>query len=300
MNEVLITGASGYIGKAISSDVRAKSFHFLSRKHIEKKNWHYVKDFSQVQGADFENSLQNINVVVHLAAVAHVYDVSESHLYNINYRATLDLAKQASLLGVKRFVYLSTINVYGNSSVINYKTIPKPSDYSSNLRLIVENELLELGKDTGMEIVIIRSPLVYGKNAPGNFGTLLKVAKKSLPLPLGGINNQRSFVSTYNLVDLIITCIDHPNAENQTFLVSDDEDISTSNLLRKLTLAADKKPWLIPVPVSFLKLLASLVGKKASVESFSSSLAVDIFHTKKTLNWTPPITLDEGIRRCFK
>jgi nucleoside-diphosphate-sugar epimerase len=128
----------------------------------------------------------------------------------------------------------------------------------------------------------------------------LKVAEKNLPLPLGAINNQRSFVAIDNLVDLIVTCIDHPNAANQTFLVSDDEEISTSNLLKKLTLAAGKKPWLIPVPVSLLKFLASIVGKKAAVERFSSSLTVDIEHTKNTLNWKPPITLDEGIRRCFK
>lgn len=300
MVEVLVTGASGYIGKAISSDARAKDFHFLSRKHIDRANWHHVNDFSQVKDSDLENSLQNINIVIHLAAIAHAYDISESNLYDINYCATLELAKQASLLGVKRFIYMSTINVYGNSSVINDKTIPKPNDYSSRLRLMVENELIELGKDTGMEIVIIRSPLVYGKNAPGNFGTLLKVAKKNLPLPLGAINNRRSFVAIDNLVDLIVTCIDHPNAANETFLVSDDETISTSNLLKKLTLAAGKKPRLIPMPVSFLKFLASMSGKKAAVESFSSSLAVDIFHTKKTLKWKPPITLDEGVRRCFK
>ena len=151
-----------------------------------------------------------------------------------------------------------------------------------------------------MEVVIIRPPLVYGKDAPGNFGTLLKVAKKNLPLPLGSICNNRSFVALDNLVDLIITCIDHPNAANQTFLVSDDEEISTSNLLKKLILSAGKKPWLVPVPVSLLKLAASIIGNKAAFERFSSSLTVDIEHTKKTLNWKPPITLDEGIRRCFR
>ena len=126
------------------------------------------------------------------------------------------------------------------------------------------------------------------------------MAEKNLPLPLGAINNQRSFVAIDNLVDLIVTCIDHPNAANQTFLVSDDEVISTSNFLKKLTLALGKKPWLLPVPVSFLKLVASMVGKKPAVVRFSSSLTVDIEHTKNTLNWKPPITLDEGIRRCFK
>ena len=163
-----------------------------------------------------------------------------------------------------------------------------------------EIALKKIVKNTDMELVIIRPPLVYGKNAPGNFGKLLNVAQRNLPLPLGAINNQRSFVAIDNLVDLIVTCIDHPNAVNHTFLVSDGEDISTSNLLKKLTLAAGKKPWLIPIPLSFLKLIASIVGKKDTVERFSSSLIVDIEHTKSTLNWKPPITLEEGIRRCFK
>jgi nucleoside-diphosphate-sugar epimerase len=151
-----------------------------------------------------------------------------------------------------------------------------------------------------MEVVIIRPPLVYGKNAPGNFGTLLRLAKLNLPLPLGAINNQRSFVSIDNLTDLIVTCIKHPKAANQVFLVSDDEVISTSSMLNKLILAADKVPRLMPVPVSVLKFVASIVGKKTIVERFSSSLTVDIEHTKKTLNWAPPVTMDEGIRRCFK
>ena len=300
MKQVLVTGASGFVGKGLAKDIRTYDFIFLSQKNNANKNWHQAKNFSELCNVNFCDLLQNVSVVVHLAGVAHKYNVDERYLYDVNYTATVNFAKQAANAGVKRFIYLSTINVYGNEAHIDTKTQPNPVDYYSQVRVDTEKELVRLGSETGMEIVRIRSPLIYGPNAPGNFGTLLKLAKKNLPLPLGAVNNQRSFVAIDNLVDLIVTCIDHPNAANQTFLVSDDEEISTSNLLKKLTLAAGKKPWLLPVPVSFLKFLASMVGKKAAVERFSSSLTVDIEYTKKTLNWKPPITLDEGVRRCFK
>lgn len=299
MDSVLVTGANGFIGKFLSNDLRAEKFYFLSQKSNENNNWYKVNDFSGEKNLDFSTVLHKISVVVHLAAVAHKYNVNEGYIYKVNYTAALVLAKQAADAGVKRFIYLSTINVYGEQEHIDINVELTPTDFASKLRFNVENELIKLGLESGMEIVIIRSPLVYGKSAPGNFGTLLKLAKNNLPLPLGAINNQRSFVAIDNLVDLIVTCIDHPNAVNQTFLVSDDESISTSNLLKKLALAAGKKPWLIPIPVPFLKVIASIVGKKAVIERFSSSLTVDIEHTKNTLNWNPPITLDEGICRCF-
>ncbi|WP_166112039.1 NAD-dependent epimerase/dehydratase family protein [Pseudoalteromonas sp. Z9A5] len=300
MDKVLVTGASGFVGQFLSNDKRAQKFYFLSQKSSQNSNWYKTKDFSAENDINFNVSLNKISVVIHLAAVAHKYDVNEDYIHKVNHKAALGLAKQAADAGVRRFIYLSTVSVYGNQAHIDINVELNPIDYSSKVRVDVENELIKLGSNTGMEIVIIRSPLIYGKGAPGNFGTLLKIAEKNLPLPLGAINNKRSYVALDNVIDLLITCIEHPNAANQTFLASDDENISTSNLLKKLTLAAGKKPWLLPVPVSLLKLIASIIGKKAAVEKFSSSLTVDIEHTKKTLNWKPPITLDEGIRRCFK
>jgi len=150
-----------------------------------------------------------------------------------------------------------------------------------------------------MEIVIIRPPLVYGPNAPGNFGKLINLAKKNLPLPLGAIENKRSRVAIDNLIDLIGTCIEHPNAANQTFLVSDGHDVSTTDLLKMLTRAAEHKPRLLPVSVSWLRFATKLIGKQAVIDRLCGNLEVDITHTKETLNWRPPISLDEGIKRCF-
>lgn len=297
MNNVLVTGANGFVGRYIAADFRSKDFKFLSRSKSNKANWYKVSDFNEE--TTYDSFLTDISVVIHLAAVAHQYDVNESEFHKVNFTAATKLAMQAAVAGVTRFIYMSTVSVYGDLLHVDIDTKTKPIDFSSKIRERVEEELYQIGTKTGMEIVIIRSPLVYGKYVPGNFNTLLKLAESDFPLPLGAINNRRSFVAVNNLVDLIITCINHPDAANQTFLVSDDEDISTSTLLNKLIKAANRKTLLLPIPVSFLKFIAGFFGKKKIVERFSSSLTVDIEHTKKTLNWSPPITLDEGIRQCF-
>lgn len=302
--KIIITGAKGFVGKALCTNLSNYdhfSFIPLAREPLSP-SFKLCPDLNQKEG--WSELLTGADVVIHLAGKAHeVSGASSLEDYrSVNTNGTVNLAKQALIAGVKKFIFMSTIGVNGqsNSCPFKYNDEPAPIDSYAISKTEAEIELKKIAKNTDMEVVIIRPPLVYGKNARGNFGTLLKIADKNLPLPLGAIDNQRSFVAIDNLVDLIITCIEHPNAVNQTFLVSDDEEISTSNLLRKLTLAAGKKPWLIPVPVPFLKFIASIVGKKTTVEKFSSSLTVDIEHTKNTLNWKPPITLEEGIRRCFK
>jgi UDP-glucose 4-epimerase len=150
-----------------------------------------------------------------------------------------------------------------------------------------------------MQLVIIRPPLVYGPDAPGNFGKLAKLAQKNLPLPLGAVQNKRSLIALDNLVDVIVTCIDHPAAANQTFLVSDDDDISTTQLLELITRAAGKTPRLLPVPVSWLRLAAKLTGKQAIIDRLCGNLQLDISHTRQTLGWTPPVSVQQGITRCF-
>ncbi|MCO7251747.1 NAD-dependent epimerase/dehydratase family protein [Pseudoalteromonas sp. Ps84H-4] len=303
--KVLLTGGTGFLGKKLSSTIATTSELTL----LVRNGSNVVANINafaseMTESVDYSEILFGNDVVIHAAALAHkVNSKLELADYTaVNEKLTLRLAEQAANVGVKRFIFISTIGVNGisNTKPFKFSDKPNPCEYYAISKNSAEICLKKIALETGMEVVIIRPPLVYGMGAPGNFGTLLKLAEKNFPLPLGAINNRRSFVSIDNLVDLIITCIDHPNAANQTFLVSDDEDISTSNLLKKLTLAAGKKPWLLPVPVSFLKLLATMVGKKEAVERFSSSLTVDIDHTKKTLNWKPPITLDEGIRRCFK
>lgn len=304
--KVLLTGGTGFLGVNLVKNLEQHCITTIApvrrKMHSFNSFVHYpiFNDISKI--AQDESMFKGVDAVIHTAALAHSKNISEESYEQINHNLTITLAKAASKFNVKRFIFISSIGVHGTSNNTPFKVTDKtnPVENYAISKYEAEIGLKKIAEGTGMEVVIIRPPLVYGKNAPGNFGVLLKVAEKNLPLPLGSINNQRSFVAIDNLVDLIVTCIDYPDAANQTFLVSDDEDISTSNLLKKLTLAAGKKPWLLPVSVLFLKFLASMVGKKAAVERFSSSLTVDIEHTKKTLNWKPPITLDEGVRRCFK
>lgn len=296
----LLTGATGFIGSRLKTVLKDNCRSVLRGARVNSVNEYFIESLNGE--TDWGGAFQKISCVVHLAALAHSPKSSPEQFIETNVKGTLRFASEAAKSGVKRFVFLSSIGVNGvsNSRPFKHSDEANPTEHYAISKYEAEIGLKKIAEETGMEVVIIRPPLVYGKNAPGNFGTLLKVAEKNLPLPLGAINNQRSFVYVDNLIDLIITCIEYPDAANQTFLVSDDENISTSNLLKKLTLAAGKKPWLLPIPVSFLKFLAAMVGKKEAVERFSSSLTVDIEHTKKTLNWKPPITLDEGIRRCFK
>jgi nucleoside-diphosphate-sugar epimerase len=297
-----ITGGSGFVGLNLIKAVQQKNIEYRSfvRAPSNDQNTYFINSING--NTNWSDALNQVKVLIHIASIAHGRSKNPEDYKNVNYLGTVNLAKYAASVGVKRFIFISTIGVNGtsNSVAFNYSDNPEPSDDYSVSKYDAEVGLNKIAKETGMEVVIIRPPLVYGINAPGNFGILLKMAKKNLPLPLGSINNERSFVSIDNLIDLVMTCIDHKNASNRTFLVSDDENISTSNFLKKLTLAGGKKPRLLPMPVSYLRFLSSLIGKKSIIDKFSCSLTVDIEYTKKTLNWKPPITLSEGILRCFK
>ncbi|MGN5055305.1 NAD-dependent epimerase/dehydratase family protein [Aeromonas veronii] len=249
--------------------------------------------------------MQAVDVVIHCAAQAHIgkgFVERQADFYQINYDATLKLARQAKDAGVKRFVFISSIGVNGSHNrhgAFKYDDVAAPWDEYTQSKYAAELGLRQLAKETGLEVVIIRPPLVYGANAPGNFGKLIHAIRNGHFLPLGAINNQRSFVALDNLVDLIITCIDHPHAINQTFLVSDEQDISTTQLLEMMSQASGKSPRLLPVPMSWLRLAGKLTGKQAVIERLCGNLQVDISHTKVTLGWQPPISVEEGIRRCF-
>lgn len=307
--EILVTGASGFIGRQLSS--RLTNLGFLvrraSRSQIsgpgETAEWITVGDIDSY--TDWCASLSGgVDVVVHLAGRAHILrDSSKNPLEQfrkVNVNGTLNLANQARGVGVKRFIYISSIGVNGAESYqhpFNAITPPAPhSDYAVS-KYEAERGLLELAKQTSMKVVIIRPPLVYGPGAPGSFGSLVRWLSRGLPLPLGAIHNQRSLVGIDNLIDLIITCIDHPAAANQTFLVSDDEDLSTTELLRRVSKALGKLALLIPVPSSLLQFGAKLLGKQDMAQRLLGNLQVDISHTKKVLDWTPPVSVDEGLNK---
>lgn len=317
---ILLTGATGFIGNAVLKQLMQQSevaIRTYGRRAPVGVNTDRAVDacsqmISHVMGeisaaADYAPALVDVDVVIHCAAQAHVMNNSANNgidIYrDINVDGTLHLARQSITAGVKRFIFISSIKVNGESTSHNqpftHNCAAAPKDSYGYSKQAAEDGLRQLAANSGMELVIIRPPLVYGPGVKGNFSSLLAIAKKNLPLPLGAIHNQRSMVALANLVDLIITCIRHPQAANQTFLVSDGDDISTSQLLAMMTLVAGKSPRLLSVPMSWLRLLGRVTGKQAVIERLCGNLLVDISHTKATLGWQPPISVEEGIKRCF-
>lgn len=253
-----------------------------------------------------ELPLKNTTVVVHCAARAHVMDDKEAEpltLYReVNTAGTVNLAKQAIDSGVKRFIFISSIKVNGEGTLVGcpFKTEDNhaPEDDYGLSKSEAEKQLVALAKDSSMEVVIIRPTIVYGPGVKANFASLMRLVSKGIPLPFGSITqNKRSLVSINNLVDLIVTCIDHPKAANQVFLVSDDHDVSTAEMVRELAIALDKPTWQLPVPIWCYKLFGKLFGKSDIVDRLTGTLQVDISHTKETLGWKPPQTLQEGFKQ---
>lgn len=306
---ILLSGVTGFVGSKLFEVLVKESFIVKTIVRCRVDDVHpYSFSVGDINSkTDFTPALLNTEVVIHLAARAHILAESSkdplSEFRIVNTDATLNLARQAAKAGVRRFIFLSSIGVNGinsNMSPFSIDDSPAPLEDYAISKLEAEIGLLKIAAETGMEIVIIRPPLVYGPNAPGNFGNLTKLVSKNLPLPFGAIYNKRSFVSLDNLVDLIITCINHPNAANQTFLVSDDHDVSTTELLNEMSRASGKKPKLIPVPVFVLRLVGRLTGKLSLVNRLCGSLQVDISHTKDVLGWKPPVSFQDGIHKCFQ
>ena len=306
--QILLTGATGFVGGAllrylstagacVVAAVRSSGARRFSERVFE------VGDISA--DTQWGSALEGITVVVHTAARAHIsQEVSSDPLTEyrgVNVEGTLNLARQAAIAGVKRFVFISSIGVNGNINVRPFTAldVPHPVEPYAQSKWEAEQGLWRIQQETGMELVIIRPPLVYGPGAPGNFGSLVRWVGKGIPLPLGAIHNRRSLVCIDNLVDLIVRCIDHPAAANQVFLAGDGRDLSTTELLRLVGDAMGRPARLIPVPAGVLKLSAALLGRKAMAQRLLGSLQVDISQTCETLDWQPPFTVEEGLRRCF-
>jgi nucleoside-diphosphate-sugar epimerase len=303
---ILITGSNGFLGSRIVERSHGKDLALLDRG-VESKHPNYPFFQSEINGLDdYSQALAGCSAVVHCAARVHVMDDKVEDplaLYReVNTAGTLNLAQQAIKAGVKRFVFISSIKVNGESSQLSKPfTSSDPHESQDDYGLSkseAELQLLEVAKGSGMDVVIIRPTLVYGPGVKANFASLMNLVAKGIPLPFGCItNNKRSLVSVDNLVDLIVTCIDHPKASNQVFLVSDDHDVSTSEMVREMALALGKHTWQLPVPVWLYKLVGKLFNKSDVVDRLTGSLQVDITHTKETLGWKPPQTLQAGFNQ---
>ena len=257
--------------------------------------------------ADWSEAVRNQDVVVHAAARAHVMKESVNdpltEYRRVNVDGTLQLARQAAEAGVRRFVFISSIKVNGESSPagrpFTANDIPDPAGPYGVSKMEAEQGLSEVSRETGMEVVIIRPPLVYGRGVKGNFATMARLVRGGFPLPLGSVCNRRTLVSLENLVDFTLLCITHPAAANEVFLVGDGQDLSTTGLLRAIGKAMGKPARLIPVPSRLIMLAASVLGKKNAAQRVLGSLQSDISKARQVLGWEPPLSVEEGLRRCF-
>lgn len=306
---MLVTGATGFVGSAVVArlvrdgvEVRAcvrRAGAIATRSEVQT-----VQVGDLTGDSDWREALSGIDAVVHAAARVHVMHDTVANPLNefrrVNVEGTLNLARQAAACGVKRFVFISSIKVHGETSApgcpFTADQMPAPVDAYGISKLEAELGLRDVAVETGLEVVVIRPPLVYGPGVKANFAAMLRWLQRGIPLPFGATHNLRSLVALANLVDLTVLCLVHPAAANQTFLVSDGEDVSTTELLRRASKAMGCSAKLISVPVQWLKAAATLAGKKDMAERLCSSLQVDIEKTRQLLDWNPPLTLDQGLK----
>jgi len=310
MTKVLITGVNGFVGKTLSDELVIKGFNVngtvrsvMSVDFPGAITKFVIKDIDSK--TDWQNALESVDVVIHLAARVHVMKDTAidalSEFRRVNVEGTLNLARQAVEAGVQRFIFISSIKVNGEGSILGQPYTPEdqpaPVDPYGISKREAEDGLRQLASETGMEVVIIRPPLVYGPGVKANFQSMMHWLDKGIPLPLGAIHNRRSLVSLDNLIDLIVTCIHHPAAANQIFIAGDGEDLSTTELLQRMAAGLGKKAWLIPVPSFILEWGARLVGKQAITQKLCGSLQVDISKARDLLDWKPPVSVDEALRK---
>ncbi|CRM48028.1 UDP-glucose 4-epimerase family protein [Pseudomonas sp. 44 R 15] len=305
---IFVTGASGFVGSRLVQVLSARTDVQVTvavrDPGFSCPGADQVVQFDDLSRADFSGVLTGVEAVVHCAARVHVMNDSEADpleaFRRVNVQGTLALAHQAAQAGVRRFVFLSSIKVNGEGTVSGAPYTadqpPAPSDPYGISKMEAEQGLLELAATTGMEVVIIRPVLVYGPGVKANFLSMMRWLHKGVPLPFGAIHNARSLVALDNLVDLSITCITHPAAANQVFMVSDGEDLSTTVLLRKMASALGKPARLLPVPASLLSAAAITLGKRSLSQRLCGSLQVDIGKTRTLLGWTPPLSVDEALK----
>ncbi|WP_417508918.1 UDP-glucose 4-epimerase family protein [Methylophaga sp.] len=310
--KVLLTGATGFVGKTLLSELKLNNHTCIAA--VRNYSPHLPKDIKQVvtgglsPDQNWLTALAGIDVVIHLAARVHVMDdnaIEPMRLYkHTNADSTLNLAQQAADAGVKRFIFLSTIKVNGEYSLADSPfqefVEHSPLDPYAASKWMAEQSLIRIARDSEMEVTIIRPPLVYGPGVKGNFSSMMKWLDKGLPLPLGAVHNKRSLIAVDNLVDFILLCMTHPQAANETFVIADGEDVSISELLVRLGDVMNKKLWLFPVPVSFMELIAKILGKQHVAQRLFGCLEVDISKAREVVGWRPAVSMVKQLNKMIK
>ncbi len=310
---IFLTGAGGFIGTALCQQLIEHQYEVFAGMRAAPRPQDRPPSFHPIATGDLSMQtlprevLQPMDVVVHLASRVHVMQETEvdplAAFRRVNVEATLNLARAAAAAGVRRFVFMSSVKVNGEATTarpFDHTTEPAPLDPYGVSKLEAETGLREIEQTSGMEVVIVRPPLVYGPGVGANFLRLLKLVRSGLPLPLGSIKNRRSMVYLGNLVDLIRVCATHPNAAGKTFLASDGEDVSTPELLRRIAKAMGRPARLLPFPPGLLGWIASIAGKGAEAERLLGSLQVDSSYARQQLDWQPPFTMNEGLAETVR
>ena len=306
---VLVTGGTGFVGaqlvRVLASDPSC-SVRVLARRPAADLPGRAIATVADLAGPDstWAGSLDGANAVVHLAARVHVMrdrardPIDEFRRINVD--GTMALASQAARAGVRRFVFVSSVKVHGEAGCFRETDRLAPTDPYGVSKLEAELELRDLQARTGMEIVVVRPPLVYGPGVRANFRSLVKAVQRGIPLPFGAAQNRRSLVSRQNLVDFLRTCLIHPRAANETYLVSDGLDLSTADMIRQIAQGLGRPPRLVPVPPWVLHVGARLVGRRDVMQRLLGSLQVDITKARTQLAWSPPQRPEDGLREAAR
>lgn len=327
---ILVTGATGFVGRSLCRFLISRGYEVRGAvRRIAENQRHdpsgnrknkpsYINTGDISPDTDWSQALRDVDTVVHLAARVHVADNNLLHSLDeyrtINTQGTVNLASQAARAGVRRFVYLSTVKVHGEETSLcpclpagpghnelpvafSETDVPRPQGGYAVSKWEAEQELRRISSVTGMETVIVRPPLIYGEGVKANFLSLLRLIDKGIPLPFGSIANRRSLLSLDNLVDFLMQCIRHPATANETFVVADNETLSTPELIRRIAFYMGKKPRLPGFPIGFMRMGARLLGKTAEIDKICGSLQVDARKAKMLLHWQPPLTVEQGLEK---